>query len=581
LFKFPIRRVDSHNFPEKEDDMHRVQKTTSPATRLRLRWLSLTVVVATMAIAIATLVAAPAASAKDKDDHESNLGPGCAPDRPAIAHLAGGVVVESPKGKAHAPAPIPCYTRTGFPTTEASIVVTNEGTVLFQPAIGPGGLIGGVRSVDKGATWEFVDPDGNPPRSGPSGSIDMNLSVDNDTGRVFWSNDLEIPVGSLHIQRVDHSDDDGETWDPSSALPMHYDHTQIFSGPPTRGLEHLMQGYPNVVYVVVSGGFTCPAYGFCGTHITKSLDGGKRFGAAVALPYPPECPAPGTNPVGGYGLKGVVGRDGTIYLPFTPCVRPYVAISHDEGNTWQLSLVADTETIGWGELGLGMDKQRNLYAAWTAAADRLPYLAISRDSGLHWSTPLMIAAPGVKEAFNPELVAGARGQVAVTYYGSKNPPVPFPTESDCTSAVSFFLPGYGFVQQTCPGYEHETWDTYVTETFNALAKEPLFWSATLNDPGQPTFFGETPTAMRLLSQGPFTWGNLVNTVGATGRDYYGMTMAADNTPWVGFFQACPFGLPVAGNPNCDQAAGGPNDGQFGLVGRLVRVHGEADEDNDH
>jgi hypothetical protein len=303
------------------------------------------------------------------------------------------------------------------------------------------------------------------------------------------------------------------------------------------------------------------------------------LGTAVALPYPAECPAPGTNPVGGYGLKGVVGRDGTVYLPFTPCVRPYVAISHDEGNTWQLSLVADTQTIGWGELGLGMDKQQNLYVAWTAAADRLPYLAMSRDRGLHWSTPLMIASPGVKEAFNPRLVAGAKGQVAVTYYGSKNPPVPFPPESACTFTINFFLPGYGFVSMTCPGYANETWDTYVTETFNAMAKDPLFWSATLNDPSRPTFFGETPTAMRLLSQGPFTWGNLVNTVGAQGRDYYGMTMAPDNTPWVGFFQSCPFGRPLPGNPICDHAAGGPNDKMWGMAGSLVSPHGEGGDDD--
>jgi hypothetical protein len=60
-----------------------------------------------------------------------------------------------------------------------------------------------------------------------------------------------------------------------------------------------------------------------------------------------------------------------------------------------------------------------------------------------------------------------------------------------------------------------------------------------------------------------------------------MTIAPDDTPWVGFAQECPFGLPIGGNPNCSQAAGGPNDGLFGLVGRLVRVHGEADEDDDH
>jgi hypothetical protein len=42
---------------------------------------------------------------------------------------------------------------------------------------------------------------------------------------------------------------------------------------------------------------------------------------------------------------------------------------------------------------------------------------------------------------------------------------------------------------TCPGYENETWNTYVTETFNPLSHHPLFWSATLNDPAQPVWYG--------------------------------------------------------------------------------------------
>ncbi len=186
----------------------------------------------------------------------------------------------------------------------------------------------------------------------------------------------------------------------------------------------------------------------------------------------------------------------------------------------------------------------------------------------------MIAAPGVKEASEPQLVAGATGQVAVTYYGSKNPPVPFP-DSACTYTVFFFLPGYGFVRGDCPGYEQEIWNTYVTESFNALDKRPVFWSASLNDPAKPTFFGSTPAAMRMGGG----WGSLVNKNGSKLTDYYGIAMAPDGTPWVGFFQACPFNKPITGNPVCDQATGDPNDGYFGLVGRLVRARGGAgDED---
>jgi hypothetical protein len=553
--------------------MHRSQINTISTPQVRFRWLTLNLVIAAWSLAVATLVMAPPAFAKDKGNDEGALGPGCAPERPAIAHHAGGVVVESPRGKAHTP-PIPCTSSTGFRTAEISLVVTNDGTLLFQPAFDTTGApIGLLRSVNQGENWDFVNPTVTPPRIP---GVDMNLWVDRDTGRAFWSSDgvglmaFGIPSRDENVY-IDHSDDDGKTWVRSSPLPMFYDHTQIFSGPPTIGLKHLMQRYPNVIYVAVSGGFTCFVFNFCGTQVAKSLDGAVTFGQPVAVPYPPECPSPGTNPTGGYGLNGVVSRDGTVYLPFTPCERPYVAISHDEGSTWQLSLVADTETIGWGELGLGVDKEGNLYATWTAAADRLPYLAISRDRALHWSAPLMIAAPGVNEAAEPQLVAGARGQVAISYYGSKNSPgVPFPPP--CTDA-----------SVSCPGYESETWDTYITETFNALARQPLFWSATLNDPTQPTWYGLTPSSLRVPNG--FAGGSSAGTQGGPslgGRmDYYGMTIAPDDTPWVAFAQECPFGLPIGGNPNCSQAAGGPNDGLFGLVGRLVRVHGEADEDNDH
>jgi len=245
-----------------------------------------------------------------------------------------------------------------------------------------------------------------------------------------------------------------------------------------------------------------------------------------------------------------------------------VAITHDEGDTWELSLVADTTILGAGMLPLGMDQQGNLYAAFVLLADRLPYLTISRDHGLTWSTPLMIAAPGVKEAAFVGLVAGKRGQVAVAYYGSKNAPQPFPP------ACRFGTFVFG-----CTGYEKETWDTYITESWNALEELPLFWSATLNDPAQPTFYGFAPSPISGLSTGR---GNPIveppnGPTRASHLDYFGMTLSPDGTPWVGFFQACPFGLPVAGNPNCQDAAGGKTDGVWGMLGRLVRVGREADE----
>jgi hypothetical protein len=204
-------------------------------------------------------------------------------------------------------------------------------------------------------------------------------------------------------------------------------------------------------------------------------------------------------------------------------------------------------------------------------------LSVSRDAGRRWSTPLMIGAPGVKEAALPRLVAGARGQVAVAYYGSLNSPgVPFPPP--CPSSIA----------TDCPEYENETWNMYITETFNALDRHPLFWSASINDPTEPTWYGCSPSELgvvRLDESAPFISGG-----GYTGgcfpgrgggvtinsrQDYFGMDLASDRTPWIGFGQACPNGLPVPDNPNCsDTLRGSPTDALWGLVGRLVRVERE-------
>ena len=479
---------------------------------------------------------------------EVDPGLGCAPTRPAVAHRVGGVVVEDPPGTA----PIPCAVPTGIRTGEVSLVFTNAGTLLFQPALTAGvddGLpIGLLRSLDRGASWEFIDPGVDQPRTRRN---DMWMWADRQTGRVFWTNDNELPVGKDAPPRVDYSDDDGRTWVSSTPIPeMRNDHAMVFGGPPPEAMVDRLQGYPNVVYYIVSGGFTCRVYDFCGIHLTKSLDGGMTFSPAAPLPYPPECPAPGTDPVGAYSLPGAVAPDGTVYVPFTPCRRPYIAISHDMGKTWELVLVADTEIMGWGELGLGLDEGGTLYAAWTPLADRLLYLAVSRDGGRRWSVPMMIGAPGVTETAVPFLVAGAAGQVAVTYYGSTNRPVPAPAECEEPALE-------------CPGYERQTWNTYIVESWTALDDQPVFWSATLNDPVHPTLYGATPSAFR----GADGWRQGYDH--GSPIDYFAATMDADHTAWIGYVQACPPGV-SDNNPNCQSPAPGARpEGLSGWVGRLA------------
>jgi hypothetical protein len=444
---------------------------------------------------------------------------------------------------------------TGWRTPEVSLVVTNKGTLLFQPAVFEGGFpIGLIRSADQGRSWTFVLPSlASPPLIS---AVDQNMWFDRDTGRAFWL--AQNPGTTNQISRLNVSDDDGKTWTVYVPALERVDHSQIFSGPPPEALRPLMNGYPSVVYVCA---------GNSPQVCQKSLDGGQTFGPGVPLPIPPEVGSGCRD----WGVHGVVGRDGTVYVPFAPCQRGYLAISHDAGKTWRVVSVAGSVTLGAGMLSLEMDKHGNLYAAWVDFTDRLPYLAISRDRGSHWSAPLMIGAPGVNDAAVPSLVAGARGHVVVTYYGSKNSPgFPFPT---CPTRIGSL---------DCAPYRNATWDTFVTETWTALDRDPVFWSATLNDPDHPTWYGCSPSFIGILGSPTGTSGCTASTDQSLpywGRiDYYGAAMAPDGTAWIGFAQECPSGLPVPGTPNCPSTLTGARpDGLFGMLGRLVRIEGEADE----
>jgi hypothetical protein len=533
----------------------------------RPRWLPLTLVMATAAITVAIF---PVATAFATD-----LGPGCATDRPAIAHHAGGVAAQTPKGET---APIPCVTNTGSRTSEIGVVVTNAGTVLFQPGVRSanatvGAPIGVLRSVDQGALWRSVDST-SPVSPDRTLAFDGNLGIDRLTGRVFVITPgyTEGQIGDLvEVPQVDISDEDGKakTWY-AGGEPVYADSIKVFAGPPPQNLKKLQQGYPNVVYN-------------CGGHkphrCERSRDGGLIWGSEVPLPFPPAlAPIQGpNNTCSDFGLNGVVGRDGTVYYGYSPCNRPYIAISHDETDTWEAVPVADVETIGWGMTAVGIDQLGNLYAAFIKASDRLLYLSLSSDQGSSWSRPLMVGAPGVNEAALPRLVAGAAGQVAIAYYGSKNSPgAPFPPP--CPTGIA----------TSCPAWQNVTWNMYITETFNAFGNNPLFWSASINNPAQPAWYGCSASELgvvRLTEGTPyvsspgFTGGCYPTSPGgnvAGGReDFFGMDMAPDNTPWIGFGQACPNGLPVSGNANCPSTlTGAPGDALWGLAGRLVRTKRE-------
>src|SRR5207247_1572816 len=86
---------------------------------------------------------------------------------------------------------------------------------------------------------------------------------------------------------------------------------------------------------------------------------------------------------------------------------------------------------GRDDAGRSAGDRGNVYYFWIAH-DRLPYLAVSRDGGKHWSKPVMVGPPNLEEAALPTMDIGAEGNVAMTYMGSTNSPgPPFPEADDC------------------------------------------------------------------------------------------------------------------------------------------------------
>jgi hypothetical protein len=368
----------------------------------------------------------------------------------AIAHHANAEVIRSKTIAAKAPRIQ--LSRIGLNSTEPTIGMTNDGTVLTS-AFQSNTRIEVMRSTDRGKSWELVSPQIGG-RNTQLLSLDPYTYVDNrlgdaDSSRVFT---IDLTVACAYLS---FSDDSGDTWttNPLACGRPVNDHQTLFSGP---SVSSPTVGYPNIVYYCWNDVLT--------SSCTKSLDGGLTFSATGQ----PAFPGPG-SPVGCGGLTGhgFVGNDGTALLPSGVCGQPWLAISADEGTTWNRVQVASNGTSDH-EADAVIDAKGNIYYTWVGQ-DRLPYLAVSKDGGNKWSRPMMIAPPGVEEANLPAMDVGGNGKIAISYMGSEN---------------SRFAPGGAQVD-----YSATTWNAYITISANADSKVPIFYTTTVNNKKDPLVRG--------------------------------------------------------------------------------------------
>jgi hypothetical protein len=170
---------------------------------------------------------------------------------------------------------------------------------------------------------------------------------------------------------------------------------------------------------------------------------------------------------------------------------------------------------------LAIDNADNLYVLWTGG-EHLE-LSISRDGGGHWSRPMSVAVPGVRQITLPALTAGAAGHIGIAYYGS-------------TSSSAKRL------------------SAYLVQSTDALAPDPTFEAGALGDAAQPIFenyaMSDTPRA-----------------------DYVGVTFDRSGRLWAGMVKQL-------GPPNSKSVV--PTTGYVGTLASIPRgAHRRCSDPVDH
>lgn len=347
-------------------------------------------------------------------------------------------------------------TKIGGTAGEPTVAVQRDGTAFYAALRSLATDV--LRSTDGGLTWVDASPKVADVKIPPA-TLDPYVYVDEETSRVF---NVEL---SIACSTVSHSDDDGATWisNPLGCGNPVNDHQTIVAANPPAGLTGV--GYPNFIYYC----FNRVADASC----SRSVNGGITFEPAGAPSFHGYEVGEDYNKFGVAGLCGglhghvVADKDGRLFVPKVHCGIPSLAVSDDGGLTWERTLV-NTELLG-GDAHVGehssvaVDDAGNVYYLWYDDATQKPWLAISRDHGKTFGSPMNVAPPDVQQTNLMTIVAGAEGRIAMTFPG--------------TSSGNF-------------ADERRPWDTWIITSGNALDASPTFLGTTANPAGDPIHRGD-------------------------------------------------------------------------------------------
>ncbi|HEX8075097.1 MAG TPA: sialidase family protein, partial [Thermoleophilaceae bacterium] len=319
--------------------------------------------------------------------------------------------------------------------TEPRIAYTPAGRPFVISNDGDSGLATVYTTGDGGATWTRT-PSTFPGQQAPT--IDTEI-VATGTGRLVAT---ELDAAALTFV-TGYSDDGGRRWSPSrgTSLPD-IDRPWMAVGPddPATHRPRVYLLFHNLASGIVEHNM----------YVMTSTDGGESFGAPVPLTLPGsqayadlQCADSGapsslnvnprsgqvyavwgtrTSPVGGCGAAVF----GTIEANVVGETRVWVATSGDGSlGSWKESLAADAgdKTVSASFEPAAIDRAGTVYVAYAETANPYPDFSRAAVKYVHapadlsrWSAPKVVAPAGPVGQYDPSIVAGDGGQLALAYY---------------------------------------------------------------------------------------------------------------------------------------------------------------------
>lgn len=405
----------------------------------------------------------------------------CEPEQTGSAYTASSDALTGQAIEAPADSTAPCFGLTGFGAGDSSLAISRDGTVFIAPVFTSDGH-GFLRTRDFGVTLEPILPS---KRGGAKHTrVKPYLFIEPQTERLLFATagrpNFEQPAFDLS-----YSDDLGDTFQSGKVGQGTLDWIKLVSA------NSITQPGAHVLYASSAAPLSTPVplTEIKPTHqqIQRSRDNGNSWenvgGNQLSL-VPTDHGCKSTEWLI-YGA-GVATSDGSIFFGLRRCTRLAVAVSSDEGESWQVRELPGATLVDYESLlsrlsrpnllvsePLAVDSADNLYAVWSDRDETLRF-SVSRDLAQTWSAPVSVSAPSAPSALFPALAVREPGVLALAYYGG----------------------------------DRDSYEAYLAESHDALEPLPTFVSHTVSSRVGPLFKGGFDVGLDLLTSG----GDLVEMV---------------------------------------------------------------------